>query len=83
MDEIENEITKIVATTHLYPQARAKLILEVLESYGWHSNSECLKGITPEELGHVIKGWLKLEHWAAAPFVGEQVYDWLKEKLKG
>ncbi len=39
--EIENEVTKIVATTHMHPQVRTKLILEVLESHGWESPENC------------------------------------------
>ncbi len=33
--EIENELTKIVTISHLHPQMRVRLILEVLESHGY------------------------------------------------
>ena len=42
-EELEQEITKIIVTTGMHPQAHARLILEVLVKKGYHSPEECLQ----------------------------------------
>ncbi|MFA5299758.1 MAG: hypothetical protein WC389_16355 [Lutibacter sp.] len=37
---LENKLIQIITTTHMPPQLRAKLILEIIENYGYHNDSD-------------------------------------------